>query len=883
MKSNAGFSRAGIRFLLIGLLGIAAADRAAAQEPAAPAAAETPRAAADFDAAAMTRRLAELRPDLEAILGESLGPPVEVCASDTKEAVAILVEETVLARCNMVSQPDPARYRKSVRFQTGLLADGLMGKVDLAGGRIHVFPGNLKKIGRLWRREDTVLSRDFLDVVLAHEAAHVHQHRRFGLAALFCAPVSEEHQLCVQAVTEGHAEWVAARFAERRGLQPVHAVYRSFFTGPPDDIDPLAAGIVRLFSQVLAFPYLKGAEFHAAVVGRLGPGPAFERVMTDTPLDRELIRQPDTYLGRTIALPPAAAEPPARTVAGSVTVAGAPSAGGLEVHLWVGAPVHRLVVARGRDGACEARVPEGAPLRAGLVILDGARHTDFVGEPVEIRDDGTFALRLGTGPEERTILVTDAATGAPVPGARVWPRRAGDRIGWLGEKPETPEDEPPAESCPLPPMEVLKRSPVTGDDAGRVAIPGGRDGAGIWVTAPGRCFATATWEELDRHGNSVALRPGGSLRLEIPAFDRVPDAKVFSQYLCRTADGTFDLRYAEEVPFRRDGDIVEVIGLPAAFHVITVRSGAWYKDGAIHDTRPVEVRPGEPVAYRVDIAGLAARTDRALVLQAPAAWGNLRRQPAGLLGSGGATKGLELTAIVKWDAGTRSGRAEFKDVAPGAYELRVPDFGWVRPIDIDAGAGDVPVALPEPVTVEVRVVDALTGEPVRKGRLAWKAKVEEPFFKLMASSMVPGRTSARIDQETGVARLLVAAGKIEVEPDQDAYVEEETVLDVAGPGPMETTLKLRPAGQAHVVLRKDGAQFRGSAAVSLDRVSESELASQPWISPERNAAGRFAFARLEPGRWKASVTEVDGAAKPDPVEFEVRPRETAEVAIDLRP
>jgi len=210
--------------------------------------------------------LAELRPEFEAALGDSLGPEVEVLKI-TEEECKEKVREVVLAR-----SPEMAPDEFEEAWETLLLMQPILG----------VWGGNARVITDLkgclcfveLPEEDEKLRR-----LLTNELIRIYQIRSFDVLAFLGTAGNAEEQLIRGTVMDAHKRFAVRRLRASRGERSIDS------TAKARKYDP-----VSLSRRQLRVAVLEGAAFEARtdqyIAGRsegLSPAEGWKRIFASPP------------------------------------------------------------------------------------------------------------------------------------------------------------------------------------------------------------------------------------------------------------------------------------------------------------------------------------------------------------------------------------------------------------------------------------------------------------------------------------------------------------------------------------------------------------------------------------------------------------------------
>lgn len=245
-------------------------------------------ARADFSDAALAARVAVLRPALEAALGEPLGaaPRVE-CVGRGRMAALVLAERERFFGEWAAGADAGAELAAASRL--------VLGKTDLATGRILVQPAAFVRLQRLFPALDGLLGRDFLDQILVHEMVHLHQHRGHDLGRFVSGAGSFEAAQCRLAVLEGHAQAVTRRVARARGTEAAFDLLVRLNSGEAVR-ERSTSLLAEAATAYVGAAYVAGERLFAAVAARLGDEAATERLFARPPTRLPELLRPEEYL-----------------------------------------------------------------------------------------------------------------------------------------------------------------------------------------------------------------------------------------------------------------------------------------------------------------------------------------------------------------------------------------------------------------------------------------------------------------------------------------------------------------------------------------------------------------------------------------------------------
>ncbi|MHC4958290.1 MAG: HEAT repeat domain-containing protein [Planctomycetota bacterium] len=239
-------------------------------------------------------RLEAVRPDVEAVIGRPLGRRVEIFLTTNEDFAPLAAREA---------------ERRLARIEAGRRGDELAeycasgGRRHLAAvvgrrARVYVLPAAFQgwKLGGFLPMKTPAWMRapEYLDLVLAHELAHVHQVRHLRLDAFHGQPRTLSDVWAREAVSEGHAEYVQHEVAVRRGLRAESLVSR----WKPNPKAPPPTRDERVSALDTSYEYDEGQKFVRAVVERLGYDTAVRRLFRRPSPTLLQIARPATYPGK---------------------------------------------------------------------------------------------------------------------------------------------------------------------------------------------------------------------------------------------------------------------------------------------------------------------------------------------------------------------------------------------------------------------------------------------------------------------------------------------------------------------------------------------------------------------------------------------------------
>jgi hypothetical protein len=380
------------------------------------------------------------------------------------------------------------------------------------------------------------------------------------------------------------------------------------------------------------------------------------------------------------------------------------------------------------------------------------------GDGFEFGDAGTYTLADGDSisieieaGRRATLVVTDALTGAPVPGAvavpcrwgRFWSPRAKDLPDkeWRSPDGTTVRCIPPAQASPAD--QVL----MAGED-GRIALRQ-RTGWSAWlVRAPGYAWTADRVDHNVGGENRVPLPPGGGLRVHARGLGDLKVAQV-----CLVG---MPCTWSRPAPLGRlkAGESLHVEGLLPGPHAVDLRGD----QGQILASGQVDVIAGETVEFTLrPETNLVVAEGRITI---PKEWGAWPTH-LGLRASG---KYLPVTLFdLQQPTGGRTASFRTTHITAGRY--CVSTLAWKAEVEIREGR-DLDIKLPVPAEVLLEVVDAQTEKAVPKLRLEWTSSATDRALPFRCVTEV-------LRDDDSPIRILAVPGEIAITVHAAGYLSEK--------------------------------------------------------------------------------------------------------------
>ena len=240
------------------------------------------------DQALLDKHLAEACDVVEAIEGRAFESRPTIRVSTPKEVAAALVKEFAVMPESFIAASQREALAKG-------LSRWLLAKYEPSTNIIHVVPGVIDDIEKAQPKLEK-LGIDHLRALLAHEAAHAMDFPRYDFMAVRAKLEDNDAQQALNAIVEGHAQFVAEQAAKRWKIMPAFERLTAAIIGSPDDegTDEQKAIRAAQLSQI-RFAYDQGHAFFRAVA-KAGGSEAVERAMREPPTSSKMIEQPELWL-----------------------------------------------------------------------------------------------------------------------------------------------------------------------------------------------------------------------------------------------------------------------------------------------------------------------------------------------------------------------------------------------------------------------------------------------------------------------------------------------------------------------------------------------------------------------------------------------------------
>jgi hypothetical protein len=198
----------------------------------------------------------------------------------------------------LVQVEDKESAESSARTTADVMANAVIAKFATGTGEVLVVRDNLFELAGLLKMEE-LASKEVMDAVLCHEVAHALDNHHHPFRRLFATVKDTNGLHAMNALIEGHAQFVARRACAKVGNLRGFKLFTSSIDFLPETEDAGAEYMGRIAVAQFSFAYKDGERFIAALVKAKGAG-VIKQVFDAPPEDSILISEPSWYLDPTL-------------------------------------------------------------------------------------------------------------------------------------------------------------------------------------------------------------------------------------------------------------------------------------------------------------------------------------------------------------------------------------------------------------------------------------------------------------------------------------------------------------------------------------------------------------------------------------------------------
>lgn len=240
------------------------------------------------DAALLEKHLAEACDIVETLEQRRFEARPTIRVSTPDEVAAALVAEFEVMPESFIAKDQRETFANAI-------AKFLLAKYEPAKNLVHVVPSAIAMIEKAQPKLEK-LGLDHLRVLLAHEVTHAMDFKRYDIMGMRATLVENDAQQALNAVVEGHAQFVAEKAAKQWKIMPAFERLTAAIVGSPEGegTDTEKALRAAALAQI-RFAYVEGHEFFRAVAKAQG-SEGVDRAMREPPARSKLIEQPALWL-----------------------------------------------------------------------------------------------------------------------------------------------------------------------------------------------------------------------------------------------------------------------------------------------------------------------------------------------------------------------------------------------------------------------------------------------------------------------------------------------------------------------------------------------------------------------------------------------------------
>lgn len=223
--------------------------------------------------------------------------PTEVESVSIRFVESAEMEEILLGelRPQMAMQFEDAEVaEKTAVTMASAMEKGLIAKTVVETGEIVVVRENLFQLAELLG-EPALATEQALKAVIVHEVVHVIDNHADPLGELFGTAQDADGLQAINAVIEGHAQFIARQANRAMGNSDAFELFTKAIGMVPPSEDPIELYMSKIVASGFQFAYHNGELFFDQLAAA-DPALGFEQVLGNLPLESVLIFEPQWYL-----------------------------------------------------------------------------------------------------------------------------------------------------------------------------------------------------------------------------------------------------------------------------------------------------------------------------------------------------------------------------------------------------------------------------------------------------------------------------------------------------------------------------------------------------------------------------------------------------------
>ncbi|MEO0651231.1 MAG: hypothetical protein AAFZ65_11200 [Planctomycetota bacterium] len=251
----------------------------------------------DESPAPSPERLLAMAEKARALVAKHYGEDVEALATPVRVVDRATVIETLQVdlRPNIVLQYGEENADELTAQNAESLGPALLARYSFVGGEVLICRENIEATAE-YLESPEMLAEGPLRTLLIHEFVHARDAREVDLAARLGECEDTDGLQALNAVIEGHAQYVTRKIVAEQGWQADFQVFVDSITKVPASItDPSQRSVIELIVSGFDFAYNDGERFVAAVAQARGPE-SLSKLFFTPPADPGAVLRPTYYL-----------------------------------------------------------------------------------------------------------------------------------------------------------------------------------------------------------------------------------------------------------------------------------------------------------------------------------------------------------------------------------------------------------------------------------------------------------------------------------------------------------------------------------------------------------------------------------------------------------